>query len=251
MRFAIAGATGTVGHFVVDAARRRGHEVIRLSRATGQNVETGEGVDAALTGADAVIDVTSVGTTSAARSVEFFAAASESLLSAEARQGVAHHIALSIVGIDAVPFGYYAGKLAQERIVTDAVVPHSILRATQFHEFAGQLLAQTTIGPLALVPSGLVRPVAARDVAEALVTIAEGDPVGRARDLRGPRDETLLSMARRLLRAKRAKRAKRLAIGVSLPGDYWRGLRSGVLRGTADSDEGAVTFDEWLALDAN
>lgn len=245
MRIAVAGATGTVGRHVVDVARLRGHDVVGLSRVTGQNVETGEGVDAALAGADAVIDVTSVGSISAARSVEFFTAASATLLSAETRQRVAHHVALSIVGIDAVPFGYYAGKLAQERAVTDAVVPHSILRATQFHEFAGQLLSQTTVGPLALVPTGLVRPVAASDVAAALVTIAEGAPVGRARDLRGPRDETLLGMSRRLLRAERAGR---LAIGVSLPGGYWRGLRSGVLRGTADSDEGTVTFDEWLAL---
>ena len=76
-----------------------------------------------------------------------------------------HHVALSIVGIDAVPFGYYAGKIAQERMVTDAVVPHSILRATQFHELAGQLLSQTTLGPLSVVPTGLVRPVAASEVA--------------------------------------------------------------------------------------
>jgi len=93
--------------------------------------ETGAGLDAALAGVDAVIDVTSVASISAARSVEFFAAASASLLSAEARQRVGHHVALSIVGIDAVPFGYYAGKIAQERMVTDAVVPHSILRATK------------------------------------------------------------------------------------------------------------------------
>jgi len=245
MRIAVAGATGTVGRHVVDIARLRGHEVVGLSRATGQNVETGEGLDAALTGVDAVVDVTSVGSISTARSVEFFTAASEALLAAEIRRRVPHHVALSIVGIDVVPHGYYAGKLAQERVVTDAVVPHSILRATQFHEFAGQLLSQATVGPFALVPTALLRPVAARDVAAAIVTIAEGPPIGRARDLRGPQDETLLGMSRRLLRAEQARR---LAIGVSLPGDYWRGLRSGVLRGTADSDEGTVTFDEWLAL---
>jgi len=244
MRFAVAGATGTVGREVVAVARRRGHEVVTMSRAAGQDVETGAGVDAALAGVHAVIDVTSVGTLSAARSVEFFTAASECLLAAEKRQGVPHHIALSIVGIDAVPFGYYAGKLAQERVVTDAVVPYSILRATQFHEFAGQLLSQSSFGPVALVPAGLVRPVAASEVAESLVTIAERDPVGRARDLRGPRDETLLNMARRLMHADGTRR---LAIGVSLPGDYWRGLRGGALRGSADSDEGTLTFDEWLA----
>src|SRR6188768_4069058 len=100
MRFAVAGATGTVGREVVTVARRWGHEVVTMSRATGQDVETGAGVDAALAGVHAVIDVTSVGTLSAARSVEFFTATSECLLAAEKRQGVPHHIALSIVGID-------------------------------------------------------------------------------------------------------------------------------------------------------
>ena len=244
MRIAVAGATGTVGKYVVESARRRGHEVIPLSRSTGQDVLTGDGLDAALAGADALVDVTSVSTTATQRSVELFSRASELLLAAESRQDVRHHIALSIVGIDTIPVGYYAGKLAQERVIADGAVPWSLLRATQFHEFAGQLLARASFGPVSLVPTGLVRPVAATDVADSLVTVAEGGPAGRVRDLRGPQDETLLGMARRLTAAEHSRR---VLLGVSLPGEYWRGLRSGVLRGTADSDEGPLTFDQWLA----
>ncbi|TFB87663.1 3-beta hydroxysteroid dehydrogenase [Cryobacterium algoricola] len=246
MRIAVAGATGTVGRHVVVAAERRGHDVVPLSRSTGQDVSTGVGLDAALTGADAVIDVTSVASTSAAASVDFFGAATRHLLDAEVRQSVGHHVALSIVGIDYLPLGYYAGKVEQERLVTAGPVPFSILRATQFHEFARQVLDRASFGPIALVPAGLLRPVAAVDVAAALVSIAEGTGRGRHRDLRGPRDETLLDMVRAVIRAE----GRRLpALGVSLPGAYWRGMRSGVLRGTADAAEGPMTFAEWMAAE--
>ena len=244
MRIAVAGATGTVGRHVVVAAERHGHEVVPLSRSTGQDVSTGVGLDAALTGADAVIDVTSVASTSAAASVEFFSLATRHLLDAEVRRSVGHHVALSIVGIDYLPLGYYAGKLEQERLVTAGPVPFSILRATQFHEFARQVLGRASFGPVALVPTGLLRPIAAVDVAEALVSIAEGTERGRHRDLRGPRDETLLDMVRGVIRAEGRRMP---AVGVSLPGAYWRGVRSGVLRGTADADAAPTTFDDWLA----
>ena len=244
MRIGVAGATGTVGRHVVSVAAGRGHEVVPLSRSTGQDVSTGVGLDAALTGADAVIDVTSVASTSAAASVEFFSLATRHLLDAEVRESVGHHVALSIVGIDYLPLGYYAGKLEQERLVTAGPVPFSILRATQFHEFARQVLGRASFGPVALVPTGLLRPIAAVDVAEALVSIAEGTERGRHRDLRGPRDETLLDMVRTVIRAEGRRMP---AVGVSLPGAYWRGVRSGVLRGTADAAEAPTTFDDWLA----
>ena len=244
MRIAVAGATGTVGRHVVVAAERHGHEVVPLSRSTGQDVSTGLGLDDALTGADAVIDVTSVASTSAAASVAFFGAATRHLLDAEVRQGVGHHVALSIVGIDALPIGYYAGKVEQERLVAAGPVAFSILRATQFHEFARQVLGRASFGPIALVPAGLLRPIAAADVAEALVLIAEGTERGRHRDLRGPRDETLFDMVRKVIRAD----ARRMPVlGVSLPGAYWRGMRSGVLRGTGHEAEAPTTFDDWLA----
>ncbi|TFB95748.1 MULTISPECIES: SDR family oxidoreductase [unclassified Cryobacterium] len=243
MRIVVAGATGTVGRHVVAVAQRRGHEVVPLSRSTGQDVSTGVGLDAALTAADAVIDVTSVASTSAAASVEFFGAATRHLLAAEVRQSVGHHVALSIVGIDYLPLGYYAGKVEQERLVTAGPVPFSILRTTQFHEFARQVLGRASFGPIALVPAGLLRPIAAADVADALVAIADGTERGRHRDLRGPRDEILLDMVRKVIRADGRRMP---ALGVSLPGAYWRGMRSGVLRGTGDEGEAPTTFDEWL-----
>ena len=242
MRIAVAGGTGVVGRHVAEAARGAGHDVVVLSRSAGADVITGAGVDAALQGVDAVIDVTNTTTLSAAKAVKFFETATRNLLDAENRAGVAHHVVLSIVGIDGIDASYYAGKLAQERAVAAGSVPFTIARAAQFHEFAGQVLSGMS-GPVAVVPKVLMRPVAAREVGEHLVRVAEAGATGRARDLVGPRDEVLVDVARRQLAFDGLRRR---VLGVRLPGAYGKGLASGSLRGGADAAQGEVTFDEWL-----
>ncbi|WP_091228209.1 SDR family oxidoreductase [Microbacterium sp. 3J1] len=242
MKIVVAGGTGLVGRYTVAAARDAGHEVSVLSRSEGVDVLTGSGLPAAIAGARAVIDVTNTTTLSAATSTEFFETATRHLLAAETDAGVGHHVALSIVGIDGIDAAYYAGKLAQERAVAAGDVPFTIARAAQFHEFAGQLLAQQR-GPVAVLPKLLMRPVAAREVGEHLVRVAEAGAVGRAQDLVGPRDEVLVDVARRQLAFEGARRR---VLGVRLPGAYGRGLASGSLRGGPDALRAATTFDEWL-----
>lgn len=194
MRIAVAGGTGAVGRHVVAAAESRGHDILTLTRRNGHDLEAGTGLAGALDGVDAVIDVTSVQTTSARRSRSFFTAVTGNLLRAERDAGVGHHVALSIVGIDGVDAAYYAGKLAQERLVEAGPVPFTILRATQFHEFAEQLVQRTSLGRFTPAPTAPIRPVAAREVGSRLVELAEAGPSGRARDLTGPRDERLADM---------------------------------------------------------
>ena len=246
MRICIAGATGTVGRHVAEAAADRGHDVVRLSRSTGVDVITGSGVVRALEGSEVVIDVTNTTALSAGRSRRFFEMSTGNLLDAEERAGVMHHLTLSIVGIDDIESAYYAGKLAQERSVANARVPYTIVRAAQFHEFAAQQLAAAK-GPIAFLPRVLMRPVAAREVADYLVEVAEGPPQERATDLVGPRDEVLADLARRQLRADGARRK---VVEVPLPGRFGRGMASGCLRGATPYREGSVTFDEWLSSDS-
>jgi len=243
MRIAVAGGTGVVGRHTVAAAQAAGHDVVVLSRSAGVDVVTGDGLDEALQGADAVIDVTNTTTLSAATAIEFFETATRRLLAAEESVGVGHHVALSIVGIDGIDASYYAGKLAQERAVAAGPVPFTIARAAQFHEFAGQLLSGMR-GPVAVVPTMRMRPVAAREVGAHLVRVAEAGASGRARDLVGPRDEMLADVARRQLAFDGVRRP---VLGVRLPGAYWRGLASGSLRGGADAEQGDIAFDEWLS----
>lgn len=242
MRIAVAGGTGTVGRHVVAAARERGHEAVALSRSVGVDVITGAGLAAALVGADALVDVTHVNALSARAARRFFETSTRQLLDAELAEGISHHIALSIVGIDGIDASYYAGKLAQERLIAAGRVPHTIVRAAQFHEMVGQLLTRLR-GPVAVLPRMLCRPVAAREVGRYLVDAAEGGPAGRAVDLVGPRDERFDDLAGRLLAHDGSRRP---VVEFPLPGAYGRGVASGALRGTEPRIEGTITFDEWL-----
>src|SRR5690606_914487 len=126
MRIAIAGATGTLGSKVTDAARAAGHEVTVIARSAGIDLLAGVGLDTVLDGADAVVDLVSVSTVNERRAVEFFRTATGNLVSAATRMGVSHVLLLSIVGVDRNPHGYYAGKLAQEAAVTASDVPWTI-----------------------------------------------------------------------------------------------------------------------------
>lgn len=243
MRIAVAGGTGLVGGHVVAMARERRHDVVVVSRATGVDLTTGAGLGAALDGADAVVDVTSVTTLATRPAVTFFETTTRTLLSAEREAGVTRHIALSIVGIDGAAEGYYAGKLAHERLVEAAAPGWTILRATQFHEFAAQMYDRARIGPLHLAPRMRTQPVAAREVATRLLETVERGETGRVRDLAGPHEESLVDMVRGYARA-RGSRAWIPAI--SLPGAAGRAQRDGSALPGPDAQLGRQTFAEWL-----
>ncbi|BDZ50267.1 nucleoside-diphosphate sugar epimerase [Frondihabitans sucicola] len=243
MKIAIAGGTGTVGNHLTGIARERGHEVVVLSRSTGADLVSAAGLPAALDGVAAVIDVTGVQTQSSAKSRAFFGAVTRNLLDAERDAGVAHHLALGIVGSDLAPFGYYAGKVAQEERVEAGPVPWTILRATQFHEFAAQVFGQYRFGPFVLIPSMRSQPVAAREVAERLLELAVGEPQGRVRDLAGPEQHRMIDMVERYV--ARTGSSGRL-VQIPVPGGFGRALRDGTLLPVGCHDEGAQTFGEWL-----
>ncbi|OJF10611.1 SDR family oxidoreductase [Couchioplanes caeruleus] len=239
MKVAVAGGTGLTGRHLVETLTAAGHEPVVLARGRGVDLLSGAGLDAALAGVDVTIDVSNVTTTRRTIAVDFFERAGRNLLAAATRAGVRHHVVLSIVGIDRVKSGYYQGKLRQEAIVRDGGVPWSVLRATQFHEFAGQLLDRMP-GPVALVPRLTVQPIAVREVAEALAALAGAEPRGMAGDLAGPRAESLVTMARRLIAAGGARR--RPVLPLWMPGP----MGSGGLLPDGPGARGVQTFDQWL-----
>ena len=237
---AVAGGTGWVGRRVVESVRRLGGEPRVMARSRGVDLTTGTGLDDVLAGVDAVIDVTNIVTQNRRRATTFFETSTRHLLDAEERHGIKHHVLLSIVGIDRVGLGYYRAKLAQEELVRQGPVPWTILRATQFHEFAAQMLGD---GPVAVIPSMLSRPVAAQDVADELVRLATAPAAGTAAELAGPREERVPDMARRLASARGRHP---LVVTLPLPGSTGRGMRSGALLPTGGGPRGTQTFDQWL-----
>ncbi|KAA1422000.1 NAD(P)H-binding protein [Nocardioides humilatus] len=240
---AVAGGTGVLGRQVVDACRRRDLTPVVIARSAGIDLVSGVGLDDALAGVDAVIDVSNVVALRAKPAIAFFEAATGNLLAAGERAGVRHHVAVSIVGCDRVDMGYYYGKRRQEELVGGGSVPWTIVRATQFHDFAGQLLERSP-GPVKLVPKMLSQPVSARQLADHLVDVALGEPAGLAADVGGPEQHQIPDLARRLL-AHRGERTK--VIAAPLPGAAGKQIAAGGLL----TAEGAVilpeTYDAWLA----
>ena len=243
MRIAVAGGTGMVGRYVVDEVAAAGHEPVVLARARGVDLVTGAGLDAAMAGVEAVVDVSNLQTSGAKRATAFFESAGRNLLDAGARVGVQHHVVLSIVGLERVGFGYYEGKLRQEEVVAKrGSTPWTVLRATQFHEFPQQVLDRLP-GPLVVMPRMRTQPVAAREVARHLVGLVLGQPQGMAPELAGPRVEELVDMARRL---RRAQGRRGPVLPVRLPGATGRAMASGGNLPTGPGARGSQSFDEWL-----
>lgn len=213
-----------------------------LARSRGVDLLSGRGLDGALAGCAAVVDVTSTRAQRRTPAVRFFSATAANLTTAAAGAGVGHLVLLSIVGVDRVGLGYYVGKRRQEEIVSGGPLPWTVLRTTQFHEFAGQVLDRS-IGPVAVVPRMLCQPVAAVEVAARLAELATGAPVGHATPLAGPQRLQLTDMARDVLQTRRQRR---LVVPVGLPGAAGHAVASGALLADRNADVGRQTFAEHL-----
>lgn len=158
-----------------------------------------------------------------------------------------HHVLLSIVGIDRGQQNFhYDAKREQERLVAAGQVPWTIVRATQFHDFAATVVGWTERDGRATVPPLLVQPVAPADVADVLSETAVGEPQYRHFDLAGPHTEDLVDMARRTLAAR--GRSVRLE-------PTWRGVLGDSMSGEkllpgAEARIAPTSFDDWLLAGA-
>ena len=239
---------------MVTALLDRGYDVNVLSRRGGTpdpratgftgNMVTGSGLPAALDGVGTVIDVANVLTMNRDKAVRLFTGSTGTIGRLAASAGATHHIVLSIVGCDKVALGYYQGKVAQEEAALAGPVPATVVRATQFHEFAGQNLRRLRIGPLALVPAMRSQPVAASEVGIVIADIAGAPPAGRAPDLGGPRVEWMPDLARAAA-ARLGPRSR--VVSLRLPGAVGRGFRDGSLTLDATGVARGPSFSDWLA----
>jgi uncharacterized protein YbjT (DUF2867 family) len=245
MKIAIAGGTGTLGRPVAQELRARGHEVRVLSRHSEEyrvDLTTGEGLEAAVRGCEVVIDASN-NASSAKKAARTLVEGSRRLLAAEEAAGVGHHVCVSIVGCDRMPLGYYRVNVEQERVVEQGRVPWTIVRATQFHDFAASGFAAAARLRVIPVPKGSMQPVAVAEVASAVADTAERPPRRGHIDVAGPRADEVRDLAR-AWRASTGKKA--LLLPIPLPGGFGRALRSGEMTSKHPDVRGTVSFDDWL-----
>ncbi|WP_326546951.1 NAD(P)H-binding protein [Mycolicibacterium sp. ND9-15] len=248
MRIAVAGATGNIGARTAAALERDGHDVVRISRSLGVDLVTGEGLDAALAGVEAVVDATSAPPTDRDSTVEYFGSTTGNLLAAEHRAGVQHHVLLSIVGIQGIEGNaHYSGKRKQERLITEGPVPWTIVPATQFHDFAAMVAGWTEQNGVSTIAPLLVQPIAPDDIAGILAEVATGQPQGRHVDVAGPETQDLVDMARRTLDA----RGQQVKLVPTWSGVFGLSMAGNVLLPGKNARLAPTTFDDWLAAGAN
>lgn len=218
----VTGGTGVLGRRLVSVLRERGHDVRVLSRRSGAgthrgDLATGEGLAGAVAGAELVIhaasDTRHLGKPDQRQTQQLLAAAPQTR----------HLLYVSIVGVDAMPYRYYQRKLACEREIAASAVPHTILRATQFHELLERGLRTVERLPVAPLPlDWRFQSVAAAEVASRAVELLEEAPLGRAPDFGGPEVLT----ARRIVETWRQRRRRpRAVVNLRFPGSVYRSFR--------------------------
>ncbi|HEX6023866.1 MAG TPA: SDR family oxidoreductase [Solirubrobacter sp.] len=200
MKIVVIGGRGRIGSMVVENLERDGHDVVAADLASGVNTLTGDGLAGALDGADVVVDVSNSPSFEDAAVLEFFQTSTGNILAAERDAGVGHHVALSVVGADRLPdSGYLRAKLAQERLIEASGIPYSIVRSTQFFEFARAIADDAVDRDAIRVPSARIQPIAAVEVARAVARVAAGVPVHGIVEIGGPEAFTFSELIDRAL----------------------------------------------------
>jgi uncharacterized protein YbjT (DUF2867 family) len=243
-RIAVTGATGRVGRHVVAVLGEQGHEVVPISRSTGVDVTTGEGLAEALAGVETIIDAATGNSPDQEAATEFFRTAARNIQEAGDRAGVQRLVVVSIIGADRFSTGYNAAKVVQEQLTLAGPIPAIVVRAAQFHEFVSQLVEWGTQGDVAFVPRMRTQLVAARTVAEALADYATSADFasGWIGEVAGPREESLVEMAKLLV----ARRGDPVSVEGTAFQDEDGLYEKGALLPGPDARLGGPTFEEWL-----
>jgi uncharacterized protein YbjT (DUF2867 family) len=226
-----------------------GHEAVVISRSSGCDLISGDGLADALSNIEVIIDVSNPSTSNGSKASAFFTTVTRNLHAAGSHAGVQRLVSLSIVGIDNFPYGYYKAKLAQEGAVFAGPLSATVIRATQFHEFAAQILHRTKRGPFSGMPMMKVQPIAARSVGHVLCDAALSPSSQQTTEIAGPRVESLVAMSRTIVR-ERGSRA--IVIPIWVPGKAGMMMRGGGQLPSSGAQLVGPTFADWLLTpDAN
>jgi uncharacterized protein YbjT (DUF2867 family) len=248
MKIVVIGGTGLIGSKLVNRLRQQGHDVLPASPDSGVNTITGEGLSEALAGAQVVVDVANSPSFEDAAVLKFFETSTSNLLAAEAKAGVKHHVALSVVGTDRLQdSGYFRAKLAQENLIKASSAPYSILRSTQFFEFIGRIAQASADGKSVRVSDAMIQPILSDDVVAALAEVTLGAPLNGITEVAGPDRFRLDALVARALNATGDTRE---IIMDADAGYFGARLNDQTLTPDTGARIGATHFDDWLKYSA-
>lgn len=245
MRIVVIGGTGLIGSKVVEKLQASGHQAIAAAPSTGVDTITGEGLGEALRNTQVVVDVANSPSFEDRAAMEFFQTAGRNLAAAEAAAGVAHHVALSVVGTERLQAsGYFRAKLAQERAIVSSPTPYTLVRATQFFEFLRAIGQAGTEGSTVRLSHAQFQPMAAADVAAAVAEAALAPPLNAMVEIGGPEKFHIDELIARVLAHDGDPRKV-----VTDPEALYYGIKvdDQALVPDAAARRGTTRFDWWLA----
>ena len=248
----VTGGTGTLGRPVAQRLRDAGASVTVLSRRPREAAEgiryaagdlsTGAGIAAAVRGAEVIVHCAGSSKGDEQKTRTLVGAAKDA----------AHIVLISVVGADRVPqasvvdralFGYYAMKLATERVVERSGIGYTTLRATQFHDLILIVARALAKSPVIPAPPGFrFQPVDVTEVGEQMAELALGSPSGLVPDMAGPKIYTVPELVNAYLRAAGLRRR---LVPLPIPGQAARAIRGGANL-APDRAVGKRTWEEFL-----
>ncbi|MTE15747.1 SDR family oxidoreductase [Nocardia aurantiaca] len=251
----VTGGTGTLGSLVTPLLREAGVRVRVLSRTAREgtdgleyvagDLQTGDGIAAAVTGVDTVLHL--------AGSPKGDGEKARILVDAIHAAGVAPHLVyISVVGAERVPvesaldrqvMAYMAAKREAELVVENSGLPWTTLRATQFHDLLFTMVSALGRLPLVPVVDFRFQPIETAEVAARLVELTLGDPAGLVDEIGGPRIYTMKELERSYLEAIGRRRP---VFTVKAPGKAARAYAAGGNL-TPEHAVGERTWEEFLA----
>lgn len=245
-KIVVIGGTGLIGSKVISKLTAHGHTAIAASPNSGVNALTGEGLADVLAGADAILDVSNSPSFADDDVMNFFTTCTTNIIAAANEAGVGHYVALSVVGGERmIDSGYMRAKVAQEKLIKDSGIPHSLVHATQFFEFVTSIANSATVDGEVRLSHALIQPMAADDVATAVARATAGEPLNGTIEVAGPDQFGLDELIR---------------IGLSFRGDprpvvtdpeatyFGEKLTPEMLLPSEDATHFSTRFEEWLPL---
>lgn len=245
MKIVVVGGTGLIGSKTIAVLKGAGHSALAAAPNTGVDTITGDGLDAALAGADVVIDLVNSPSFEPSAVLDFFTKHETHLLAAERRAGVKHHVALSIVGTERSPDnGYFRAKVAQEELIKGGGVPYTIIRATQFMEFIGAIADSGQKDGAVHIATGMFQPIAADDVAAIVAEHALAAPHNGTLDIAGPERAPFSEIVKSYL----AQMGDPREVFADPQALYFGGrVEQLSLVPTGDARLGHITLSEWIS----
>jgi uncharacterized protein YbjT (DUF2867 family) len=243
MKIAVIGASGRIGRKLVLKLRQDGHQVVEAAPTFGVNAVTGQGLAAALQGAEVVVDVSNSPSLDGEAAIRFFETAGRNLVAACEAAGVQHRVALSIVGTDRLQASaYFRAKKIQEDLLKASSIPFTILRSTQFFEFIAGVVQTGGYDDVKVSPAR-AQPIAVMNVAETLAAIATAAPLNRTVEVAGPERFKLDDLTTEVLTAYEDQR--RVVTDAQAP--YFGAiLDEHCLLPGEDASIAELCFEDWL-----